>query len=121
MLAFLATTHTFNLPPGLLPALCYIESTHHVNAVHHDDGGSDSLGICQIKLKTARTLGFKGTRLQLMDPVVNIYYAGKFLKFQIKRYNDLHRSLTAYNRGNARGLKTSHYAQKVLKEWKNYR
>lgn len=122
MLAFLSTTSTFNLPHGLLPALCYVESSHRVNAVHHDDGGSDSLGLCQIKLKTARYMGFKGTRTQLMDPVINTYYAGRYLNAQLHRYNgNIEKALTAYNRGNAKGLARSRYSNKVLKVWRQYK
>lgn len=122
MLSFIATTYTFNLPPGLLSALCYVESHHKVDAIHHDDGDSDSLGIGQVKLKTARWLGFKGTKAQLMIPEVNIYYSGRYLKLQINRYNgNLEKALTAYNRGNSRGIERSKYSTKVLKEWRKYK
>jgi soluble lytic murein transglycosylase-like protein len=117
VLLFQFATQQFNLPPGLLSALCYVESTHNVSAIHADDGSSDSLGICQVKIETARWLGFQGTERDLMQPKVNIWYAAKFLSYQINRYNDIERGVVAYNRGNAKGLTSSAYSAKVMKQW----
>lgn len=116
-LIFNTVTAQLHLPQGLLASICYVESKHDVNAVHHDDGGADSLGICQIKLQTARWLGFKGTKQQLMVPKNNIYYAGKYLQYNIKRYNEVTRAVVAYNRGNARHLVRSRYSDKVNNVW----
>ncbi len=119
-LAFLFMTISiqYGLPNGLLSSLCWIESTHKINAIHHDDGGASSLGVCQIKLETAKELGFKGTEQQLMNPKMNIKYAAKYLAFQIKRYKSVNKAVIAYNRGNARGLMTSKYQRKVFKKWR---
>jgi soluble lytic murein transglycosylase-like protein len=117
-LLFQSATQQFNLPPGLLAALCFVESKHVATAVHHDDGGSDSLGICQIKYKTAQWLGFQGTEQELMQPKINIYYAAKVLVYQADRYGgDYERAVVAYNRGNAKGLQRSEYSCKVFKAW----
>lgn len=113
-------TLKFSLPEGLLASLCYVESTHKVTAIHHDDGGEDSLGICQVKLNTARYLGFKGTREQLMQPKNNIYYSAKYLAKQIKRYNSTSKGIIAYNRGNAKNLTTTKYLAKVTKTWRKH-
>lgn len=118
---FLSVSHNYNLPPQLLSALCYVESTHKINAYHMDDGNSPSLGICQVKLGTARLLGFRGTEEQLMDPEVNIEYAGKYLSKQLRRYaQDVHKAVSAYNSGtwmtNDRGeTKNLKYVAKVFK------
>ena len=119
MALFLAATIEFKLPAGLLESLCYVESTHKITAIHHDDGGEDSLGVCQVQHTTAKYLGFKGTTKQLMDPKTNIHYAAKYLAKQIKRYNSVSRGIIAYNRGNARNLITSKYLDKVIKTWVN--
>lgn len=118
-LLFNSTSAQFGLPQGLLSALCYVESTHKVTAVHKDDGSSNSVGICQIKLITAKGLGFQGTEKQLMEPKVNIYYAAKYLAKQRKRYGSITRGIIAYNRGNAKGLTRSNYSDKVTKQWRN--
>lgn len=107
-----------HLPQGLLSSLCYVESTHNIHAIHRDDGSSNSVGVCQIKLKTAKWFGFKGTEKQLMNPAINIKYSAKYLAYQIKRYHNIRRGVIAYNRGNAKGLTNTLYQAKVYKQWK---
>lgn len=120
LLALLFSTYTaeFKLPANSLSALCYVESTHNIHAIHHDDGGSNSVGICQIKWKTAKWLGFKGTEKQLMNPRINIYYAAKYLSYQYKRYNNINKAFIAYNIGNAKGLTSTKYSTKVITQWR---
>lgn len=115
---FTATTIQLHLPSNLLSSLCYVESRHDITAIHKDDGNSDSLGICQIKLATAQWLGFRGTRTQLMEPGINIKYAGLYLKWQILRYKSIQKAVISYNRGNAKGLTTSRYQARVFKQWR---
>jgi soluble lytic murein transglycosylase-like protein len=118
---FLITSSQYNLPKGLLPALCYVESNHKVNAVHHDDGNGDSLGICQIKLATAQSLGFKGTEEELMNPKTNIHYAGKYLAKQLVRYDgSVRKAVIAYNQGRVKTLTTTKYQVKVFNKWRQY-
>ena len=115
---FLSANVTFNLPPGLLESLCYVESKHQVNAIHKADGDTDSYGICQIKLETARWLGFHGTAKQLMVPKTNIYYAAKYLSVQRKRYKgSLQKAVVAYNMGHARTTESA-YSRKVFEQWR---
>ncbi len=119
-LLFTTTSAQFDLPKDLLSSLCYIESTHNINAVHKDDGNSNSVGICQIKWTTAKWLGFTGTEKQLMDPKINIYYAGKYLKHQINRYKgSVPRAVTAYNKGHSSSDGNNKYYRKVLYQWRN--
>lgn len=117
-LLFLTMSSQYHLPPGLLSALCYVESKHNVSAVHHDDGNSDSLGVCQIKYETAKWLGFKGTKKQLMEPKYNVKYAAKYLSYQLNRYRNVNRAVIAYNIGNAKGLTNTKYQARVFKEWR---
>jgi len=119
MFLFTTVTAKLGLPAHLLPSLCYVESTHKIEAINYNDGGSNSVGVCQIKLKTAKWLGFKGTEKELMLPKNNIYYAGLYLKYQIKRYNGNYtKAIIAYNMGNARALTQTNYSAKVNKVWK---
>jgi len=114
---FITTSIQFNLPNGLLSSLCFVETRHIASVVHIDDGSSHSYGVCQVKLETAKYLGFKGTVEQLMNPKINIYYAGKYLQKQILRYNDINKGIVAYNRGNSNKLTRSIYSDKVNKQW----
>lgn len=119
ILAFITATNTFNLPQGLLPALCYAESKHNVQARHIDDGGEDSIGVCQLHLSTARWLGYKGDEKGLFNPKVNAYYAAKYLKKQLNRYDgDVFKAVAAYNTGTYYGSKTNRqYVKKVVTYW----
>jgi Transglycosylase SLT domain len=115
---FITQTLHFGLPPDLLSSLCFVESKHDVSAIHHDDGGTDSIGICQIKFKTAQSLGFKGSAKDLLDPQVNTYYAAKYLQHQLSRYHgDTTKAVIAYNMGSTKGFTTTKYSVRVLKQW----
>lgn len=109
----------YSLPPGLLASLCFVESRHNVSVIHYNDGDANSYGVCQIKLATARELGFRGTPEQLMQPNYNIKYAAKFLHRQILRYHgNVSKAVIAYNRGHAGDLTTTTYQMKVFKQWR---
>ena len=116
-------TEQFKLPKGLLNAVCWVESSHRPQVIHKDDGKGHSVGLCQIKIGTARMLGFSGTQEDLLDPVVNAYYSGKYLSKQIKRYNgNLTKAIAAYNAGrfnaDENGLPLNKkYVKKVMKAW----
>lgn len=119
---FLSATAAFHLPTGLLSSLCYVESGHKIEAVHHDDGTGDSLGVCQIQYRTAKGLGFRGTAKDLMDPQVNVVYAAIYLRKQLNRYHDnVARAVAAYNAGSYRpaavGARNQNYVDKVFKAW----
>lgn len=93
-----------------------------MQAVHHDDGNGDSLGICQVKLSTARVLGFKGTQNQLKNPKTNINYAAKYLSKQLTRYQDNSpMAVAAYNSGTfhpgQKFAKNQKYVDKVFEAW----
>jgi len=116
-LLFVYFTAQYGLPEGLLSSLCYVESRHVASAIHKNDGGEDSIGICQIKYSTAKQLGYRGSKKELYLPENNIKYAALYLKKQIKRYKSINRGVIAYNRGNSRLLTTSKYQVKVYKIW----
>lgn len=119
MALFIGASTQYNLPPGLLASLCYVESKHQVNKIHYNDGDTNSYGVCQIKLITAQEMGFKGTAIELMTPKTNIQYAGAYLKYQLTRYNgNVARAVVAYNKGNSRHLTSSPYQIKVFREWR---
>lgn len=118
LMLFTLHSNTYNLPPRLLESICWVESKHNVNAVHHDDGGEDSLGVCQIKLSTAQWLGFKGTKEQLMNPDLNAKYSAKYIRYQLNRYKNVTKAIISYNHGNAKHLTRTKYSDKVIKKWR---
>lgn len=121
---FMLVSSIWNLPPGLISALCYVESGHNANAIHRHDGHTDSLGVCQIKFQVAKGIGFKGTASQLQtDPYINAYFAAKLLHRHLVRYSgDPRKAIAAYNAGrhrvNDQGLtKNRKYVGKVFRAW----
>lgn len=122
-LVFTTVTASLQLPVGLISAVCHVESNHKIHVVNYDDGGEDSLGMCQIKLSTARMVGFKGTREDLMEPIVNAYYAGRYLRMQIRRYdNYIPYGVAAYNAGKlkltpSKKIVNVKYVDKVFRAW----
>jgi len=98
--------------PQLLSSVCYVESHHNINARVLHDGGSPSYGACQVKLATARALGYVGREGGLMEPSLNSYYAAKYLAQQKRRYGTWTKAVSAFNCGHACGNKK--YVRKVL-------
>lgn len=112
----------------LLLAICTVESSLRPHVVNIGDGGSGnhSFGLCQVSYRTAtQMLGMKTdktcvTRIEtgrcpLFKPDINLYYAEKYLNYQLKRYNnDIKKAVSAYNAGKA--IKSNkNYVRNVLK------
>lgn len=120
---FLLASMNNGLPAHLLDAVCGVESNHSTSPtlIRYNDGKGASYGICQIKVTTARQVGFRGRPRDLMDPKVNIEYAARYLAFQLKRYgNDYAKSVTAYNQGTTYSHGGSRYLAKVFNKWVSY-
>lgn len=125
LVLFASVSQTFNLPEGLLSSVCFVESSYNVKAVHIDDGGADSIGVCQVQHSTARLFGFHGTAAQLQNPKINAYYAGRYLSWQLNRYDgNMHKAIAAYNAGSWRirdgKTRNQQYVNKVFKVWKGH-
>lgn len=88
-----------SIPGWLLLAVCTNESNLNPNAIHHDDGGSNSIGLCQIKKDTASDMGFKGTESDLLNPHLNAKYSALYLKTRLNKYNNYCKAVAAYNSG----------------------
>jgi|SRR5579859_2267585 len=126
-LLFVLYTNTYKLPTGLVSALCWAESAHQTQVYNAELDGHKSLGVCEIKLDTARMMGFHGTEKQLLNPKMNIKYAAKYLKWQIERYDgDVYKGIAAYNSGTYREdkrhrPKNRRYVARVLRAWSKRR
>lgn len=95
----LAAAKAAKVSGALLLAICTQES-NLTNAYVLHDGGSPSIGVCQLKYGTASMLGYKGPASSLMDPVLNATWAAKYLAYQQTRYgDDWHKLAAAYNAG----------------------
>jgi soluble lytic murein transglycosylase-like protein len=106
-----------NIPPNMLRSICYVESKYDPKAFNKSDGGSPSYGLCQIKLRTAQYLGFRGSPDALFSASVNARYAARYLNYQYRRYGDWYRAIAAYNMGHARRMVTNRrYVNLVVTE-----
>ncbi len=113
--AIVAAAIKVGVPAQLLLALCFVESSHK-NVVAHHDGGSASLGICQVKQSTARMVMKNVYASDLFKPAVNAEVAARYLAYQLSRYDgNVRCAVAAYNRGSVpcTGFLTNRYTMKV--------
>lgn len=96
---FLTAALLHGVDPTLLSALCYVESKHNASALARNDGGSPSYGLCQIKMGTARGLGYRGGVKGLMDGATNARLAAKLLQYHYKKHRSWAKAVSAYNAG----------------------
>ena len=82
----------------VLLAIC-TQETKLQNIVHKNDGGSHSYGICQVKMDTAKMLGYEGPEEDLNSPEINAKWAANYLRYQQLRYGDMCKAVAAYNAG----------------------
>lgn len=118
---FTTISTLYGIPDGMLSALCFVESSHRPAIVKERDGGGSraSVGVCQVQERTARHLGFKGSRTLLLDPKINVKYAALYLTFQKRRYGNWTRAIVSYNKGHSESFKTNAYWNKVMTRWAN--
>jgi soluble lytic murein transglycosylase-like protein len=94
----LSAAKSVKISGAILVAMCSHESGLK-NIVTPHDGGSASIGICQVKLETATMLGYSGTASGLMNPQTNAKFAALYLKYQFERYQNWCMAIAAYNAG----------------------
>jgi len=95
----LAAAKAVGVPGALLLAICTHESNLQ-NVIAPQDHGSPSYGLCQLKLGTAKAMGYKDGADGLMNPEVNAELAAIYLKYQLDRYEgDWCKAVSAYNSG----------------------
>lgn len=92
-------------PPELLKAICFAESSYNPGAYTYDDGSHrDSVGLCQVQLRTAKHMLCEATtENDLLDARVNARCAARYLRYQLKRYDYVWKyAAAAYNAGSLR-------------------
>lgn len=84
------------IPVGLVHRVVQRESRYHPGLV----GKGGAIGLMQIKLATARGLGYTGTARGLLDPETNLTYAVRYLAgaYQVAGGNE-NRAVSHYARG----------------------
>jgi soluble lytic murein transglycosylase-like protein len=84
-----------NVPEALVHRVIVHESRYQPQLV----GRGGTIGLMQIKLATARGLGYTGTAEGLRDPDTNLTYAVKYLAGAYRAANGDHRRAMAYYAG----------------------
>ncbi len=109
-----------HLNPRMVAAIIQTESRFNPRAVGFDSGGY-SWGLMQVKLSTARWLGFTGSQRELMNPVVNLKLGIRYLAMQAHRHPYGWDAISGYNLGTPSW--NGHYANReyVHRVWINYR
>lgn len=121
VLMFAAISYNLDLPPGLLEAVCKVESNYKHDIIHYNDGPSDSIGLCQLKLATASFMGYRGNAAGLLAPTTNAYYAGLYIRHHLDKhdYNPV-LAVSAYNAGRPKLHRNRQYVNKVMTAWSSY-
>lgn len=83
------------LPEALVRQVIRRESNFNPRAVYRGN-----YGLMQIRLGTARALGYRGTAEGLLDPATNMSYAVRYLAGAYRAaHGDAARTLVLYSRG----------------------
>jgi soluble lytic murein transglycosylase-like protein len=83
------------VPVALAHAVIRIESNYNSKIVH-----AGNYGLMQIRLATARSLGFGGPPASLLDPAINLHYGLKYLGGAYQQAGgDLCRAIMKYQSG----------------------
>jgi len=99
------------VPVALAVAVAHTESTFNCRAYN-----KGAIGLMQIKLATARGIGYTGSAKGLYDCATNAHYGVKYLKAALQKAGGNHcHAATLYNRGIYAKPKSSGYCKKVLK------
>ena len=86
---------THGLPEALVRLVIRLESNFNPRAVYRGN-----YGLMQIRLETARALGYRGTADGLLDPATNMTYGVTYLAGAYRAaHGDEARTLVLYSRG----------------------
>jgi soluble lytic murein transglycosylase-like protein len=92
-----------NLPADIAEAVIFVESGYNSAVI----GSTGELGLMQVRLETAATLGFKGNATELAEPDLNIHYGVLHLSRAWRLAGgDLCRTLMKYRAGHDKEEKT---------------
>lgn len=125
----LEASSTFKVDVALMYAICGVESSCRSKAFNPNDGTikekkqgmtARSYGMFQIRLSTARSLGFNKNPKELFKADVNAYYAAKLLRHLYNKYDDTVKVVSAYNAGKYVTFNEK-YVNNVLRNYVRYK
>ncbi len=112
------------VPVELMLSIAWVESSYRASLPPSLDGATPSYGVFQVKLETALWLDevYKHKRLatpeRLSNTYINSFYAAKYIKLLLKRYNgNVEMAIDAYNKGHVVSTKST-YVKRVQEAMK---
>lgn len=108
----------YGIPGGLIRAIIAVESGGRPVLQWVPSVRDWVAGPMQVRLQTARWLGFRGDERTLNDPVWSILYGIRYLRWQLERYGNVEQALSAYNAGSYTPDNLD-YVRRVLTAWRN--
>ena len=114
-----------HVDPYLVAAIIRHESRFRPRIIVRERDGHLSVGLMQIKLVTARSIGFRGNLRKLESPWVNIWYGVRYLKKKMRASATIWDAVAAYNAGIAKwrpgyGYRNNRYVRNVWRYYKQY-
>jgi soluble lytic murein transglycosylase-like protein len=107
----LASSAAAEVPESLVAAVIHVESGGRANLV----GRAREIGLMQIKLETARGVGYHGSRAALFDPATNIRFGTAYLELAWRRaHGDLCVAASLFNMGVGARPRCTAYGLRVL-------
>jgi len=110
MIRAAAVSH--DISPEIALGLIDVESTFKPTA--SKDG---NYGLMQVRVATAKAMGFKGNLTELMAPENNLEYGMRYLQYCQDKYHDVTLMLGCYNGSTS---SKNRYPRRVLKASKKY-
>lgn len=98
------------VPSHIAHAVVRNESNYRPGAT----GRAGEIGLMQIKIASARGIGFAGSRAQLYDPVVNLTYGMRYLRAAAAPFGYSCAGLGRYQRGRFASPACSSYGRRVM-------
>ena len=110
MIRAAAISHDIN--PQIAFGLIDVESTFKFNAQKNGN-----YGLMQIRMATAKAMGFKGSLNDLMQPENNLEYGMRYLQYCYDKHGDDRLALGCYNGSTS---SKNHYPRRVLRASEKY-
>jgi soluble lytic murein transglycosylase-like protein len=89
------------IDPQLVLAVSKIESSNNSSAIGRQDPRNMHYGMMQLKLGTARMLGFRGHHRELLQWKPNLKLGIGYLNEKLRKYRSIKAAAAAYNAGAA--------------------
>lgn len=100
----------FKIEPAVILSMIFVESKGLANLSRYLSDKSDYVyGLMQIRLSTAREIGFAGVPSDLLSPQINILWGVRYFAYLKNRFDGFLNAIASYNAGSPRGREYGDY------------